>query len=79
MSEHNRPIVTGTTIAAAAAGISLCFVVTKYRSQILKKLKNIINYNDSLRNQEIQVISNVEDCRKIMRNLKTYVLDIFLI
>lgn len=72
MSEENRPHFTGTAIAAAA-GIGLCFVVAKYRTQILKQLKCIINYNDPLRNQRIQVISGVEECRLLMRNLKTYV------
>lgn len=72
MSEHNRPNFTGTAIAAAT-GIGLCLVVAKYRTQILKQLKFIINYNDPLRNQRIQVISGVEECRLLMRNLKTYV------
>ena len=71
MSEENRPVFTGATIAAAAAGIGVCLVVTKYRTQILKKLKRILNYNDPLRNQQIQVINNVEECRAVMRNLKT--------
>ncbi|XP_055323361.1 exonuclease 3'-5' domain-containing protein 2 isoform X2 [Sitodiplosis mosellana] len=72
MSEQNRPGFTTTTIAAAAAGIGLCFVVTKYRTQILKKLKIILNSSDPLRNQQIQVINNVEECRALMRNLKTH-------
>lgn len=71
MSENNRPVFTGTTIATAAAGIGICFVVTKYRQQILKKLKFVINYKDPLRNQQIEVINNVEECRTIMRNIKT--------
>lgn len=71
MSEQNRTVFTGATIAAAAAGIGVCLVVTKYRTHILKRLKRILNYNDPLRNQQIQVINNVEECRAVMRNLKT--------
>lgn len=72
MSQQNRSI-TGATIATAAAGIGLCFVVAKYRTQIFKKLKLIVNYNDPLRNQQIQVVTGVEECRALMRNLKSYV------
>lgn len=67
MSKENRPLFTGTTIAAAA-GIGLCLVVAKYRTQILKQLKF---FSDPLRNQQIQVVSGVEECRILMRNLKT--------
>lgn len=70
MSKENRPPFTRTTVAAAA-GIGLCLVVAKYRTQILKQLKCIINYNNPLRNQQIQVVSGVEECRILMRNLKT--------
>lgn len=71
MSEQERPVFTGGKIAAAAAGIGVCLVITKYRTPILKKLKRFLNYNDPLRNQQIQVINNVEECRAVMRNLKT--------
>lgn len=72
MSQQNRQL-TGTAIATAAAGIGLCFVVAKYRTQILRKLKLIIDYKNPLRNQQIHVISNVEECRTFMRHLKSYV------
>lgn len=72
MSREDRPHFTGTAIATVA-GIGLCMVVAKYRTQILKQLKNIINYKDPLRNQQIQVVTNIEECRLLMRNLKTYV------
>lgn len=72
MSQENRPLLTGTAVATVA-GIGLCMVVAKYRTHILKQLKNIINYNDPLRHQQIQVVSSIEECRLLMRNLKTYV------
>lgn len=71
MTEQNRTVLTGTTIAVTAAGIGLCCLITKYRAPIFKQLRQIINYNDPLRNQEIQVINNVDECRTLMNKLKT--------
>lgn len=70
MSQHNRQI-SGTAIVTAAAGFGLCFVVTKYRTQILRKLKCFINYDNPLRNQKIHVIDTVDGCRTLMRTLKS--------
>lgn len=71
MSERNRVLVTGTAIASA---VGICILVAKYRMQILKQIKWIVNYNNPLRNQQIQVVGGVEECRLLMRNLKTYVI-----
>lgn len=69
MNQQSRTISTGAAIASAA-GIGLCFVVAKYRAQIFKQLKLVIN-NDPLRNQQIHVVSGIEECRVLMRKLKT--------
>lgn len=74
MSQENRPFSTGTVIAATAASIGFCFVITKYRAPILNSLKFFMSYKDPLRNQQIQVVSSVEECRTLMRNLKTYII-----
>lgn len=72
MSQHNRQI-TGTAIVTAAAGVGLCLLVTKYRTQILSKLKCLTNYDNPLRNQKIHVIDTVDECRKLMRTIKSCV------
>lgn len=72
MSQENRSFPSGATVATVA-GIGICMIAVKYRTQILKQIKNIINYNYPLRNQQIHVLANIEECRSLMRNLKTYV------
>lgn len=72
MSQQSRSYLTGTAIATVA-GISICLAIAKYRTQVLRNLKWILNYKDPLRNQQVQLISGVEECRSVMRNLKTYV------
>lgn len=69
MSRENRYVVTQATIAAAA-GIGICWFVAKYRHQIFRQLKSFVNYGNPLRNQEIHIITNVEECRPHMLKLK---------
>lgn len=79
MSQREQSLLKGSTIVATAAGIGFCFVVSKYRIPIFKQIKMIANYKDPLRNQEIRIIDTLEECRTLMRNLKTYVLIIITV
>lgn len=72
MAEQNRPIFTGTKIVTTGIGIGICILVAKYRTPILKQLKSLINYSDPLRNQQIHVVSCIEECRSLMHKLKMY-------
>lgn len=72
MAEQNRPLFAGSKIVTAGIGIGICLLVAKYRTPILKQLKSLINYNDPLRNQQIHVVTGVEECRSLMHKLKTY-------
>ncbi|XP_031626495.1 exonuclease 3'-5' domain-containing protein 2 [Contarinia nasturtii] len=72
MSQENQFPFKGSTLAATAAGIGLCFVAVKYRSPIIKQIKVMANYTDPLRNQKVRVIDTVDECRTLMRNMKMH-------
>lgn len=72
MAEQNRPAFMGSKIVTAGIGIGVCVLVAKYRTPIWKQLKTLINYGDPLRNQQIHVVSGVEECRSLMHQLKAY-------
>lgn len=69
MSHDHKQLWNGKALATVA-GIGVCFFVTKYRSQIWRKIKILFNYKNPLRNQQVHIVSNINDCRKLMRNLK---------
>lgn len=72
MAEQNRSAFTGSKIVTAGIGIGICILLTKYRSPILRQLKSLFNYSDPLRNQQIHVVSGIDECRSLMHKLKTY-------
>lgn len=57
---------------AAAAGVGIFLLFKKYRTQIWRQINSIVNYNDPLRNQEIQVVTDEEECETFMHKLKRY-------
>lgn len=68
MSEKNRNI---TTAMMALAGVGVCYVLAKYRTDILRQIRLLRNFRDRLRHQQVHVVNNAEDCRKIMKNLRS--------
>lgn len=76
MAEQNRPFFTSTKMVTAGIGIGICILFAKYRTPILKQLKSLVSY-DPLRNQQIHVVNNVEECRLLMHKLKKYALNYF--
>lgn len=72
MTEQNRTFFTGTKIVTAGIGIGVCILVAKYRTPILKQIKSLISYSDPLRNQQIHVVSGVDECRALMHKFKMY-------
>lgn len=70
MNEGNRQLWAKTALVTAA-GIGVCLVATKYRSQIYQKLQSIANYKNPLRNQKVEIVSSVDECRALLRNIKS--------
>lgn len=69
MNDGNRQVWNGATLVTVA-GISVCLFVAKYRSQIFYRFRKILDYKNPLRNQKIQVVNSVDECRLLMRNIK---------
>lgn len=68
MSDRNKNI---TTAMVALAGVGVCYVLAKYRADILRQIRLLRNLGDRLRHQQVHVVSNAEDCQKIMKNLQS--------
>lgn len=69
MNDGNGTSLNKTTVATVA-GIGAFLLIARYRQQIGKKLRNLINYKDPMRYQKIHVISNVDECRRVMTTLR---------
>lgn len=69
MRDANQSSFNKTTIAAAA-GIGACIVLAKYHRPIVTKIRQLINYKDPLRYQHVQVISNTNDCYRVLETIK---------
>lgn len=70
MSYDKKQLWNGKALATVA-GIGVCFFVARYRSQIWQKFKILLDYKNPLRNQQVHIVSNIDECRKLMRNLKS--------
>lgn len=69
MNDANRTSFNKTTVATVA-GIGACILVARYRQQIGEKFRHLINYKDPLRYQKIHVVSNTDDCRRVIKTLR---------
>lgn len=68
MSDRNKNI---TTAMMAIAGVGVCYVLAKYRADILRQIRLLRNFHDRFRYQQIHVVNNAEDCRKVLGTLKS--------
>lgn len=69
MSGRNKNITTA--MVALAGGVGVCYVLAKYRANILRQIRLVRNFSDRLRHQQVHVVNNAEDCRRVMKNLKS--------
>lgn len=60
-----NPVTLATVVA-----IGFGFLVTKYRLQILSQLRKLLSLKDPLRNQQVHVVDNVDECRVVMRDIR---------
>lgn len=68
MSDKNKNIATAMV---ALAGVGVCYMLAKYRTDILRQIRLLRNFRDRLRHQQVHVVNNAEDCRKILKNLRS--------
>lgn len=68
MNDRNKTIVSTTLLAGI--GIGVCILFTKYRHQIIKKLRTTLDYRNPLRNQNIKIVNTEEECRQIVEEIK---------
>lgn len=52
-------------------GIGVLFIGAKYRARIWRKMKILLNNDHPLRNQQVHVVNNVDECQILMRSLKS--------
>ncbi|PSN47595.1 Exonuclease 3'-5' domain-containing protein 2 [Blattella germanica] len=64
MSHKNKHIVTG--IICATVGFGIAYVLRRYRSNVLQKLRKF-----QVKNPQIVVVSTVEDCQLIVKNIES--------
>lgn len=67
LSDKNKNV---TTAMVALAGVGVCYVLAKYRADILRQIQLLRNFRDRLRYQQIHVVNNADDCRRVMKNLR---------
>lgn len=70
MRDESQHVWNGTALATVA-GIGVCLVVAKYRQQILHQFQAILRYKNPLRHQKIEIVSTIDECRTLMRNMKS--------
>lgn len=72
MSNKSRSLVS-TTLFASLAGIGVCYFVAKYHARILKRIRLVLDYRNPLRHQTINVVTNTEECGRVVKQLKRFV------
>lgn len=68
MSERNKNI---TAAMIALAGVGVCYMLAKYRADILQQIRLLRYFRDRLRHQQVHIVTNAEDCRKVVNILKS--------
>lgn len=68
MNQRNKNIVS--TAVFATLGVGLLYIVTKYRKNIIKKIRLACDFRNPLRHQSIEVVNTVEECKLVINKLK---------
>lgn len=68
MQQKHKLIVS--TALFATLGISVLYVLRKYNKNIIHRLQRVLDYRNPLRNQQIEVLNNFDDCKKIVERLQ---------
>lgn len=71
MQQKHKIIVS--TALFATLGISVLYVIRKYNGNIIHRLRRVLDYRNPLRNQQIEVLSNYDDCKTIVEKLQKLV------
>lgn len=72
MQQKHKLIVS--TALFATFGISVLYVFRRYNKNILQRLRRAFDYRNPLRNQQIEVVSTFDDCKKIVERLQKLVI-----
>lgn len=67
MSDRNKNI---TTAVVALAGVGVFYMLAKYRADIWRHIRALSNSRNRLRNQQVKIVNNAEECRNVMKNIK---------
>lgn len=62
--------IWSSTVVASLAGLGVCYLVAKYHTRILKRIRLVLDYRNPLRHQTIEIINNVEDCNRVVNKFK---------
>lgn len=68
MNQKNKNIVS--TAVFATLGVGLLYIVTKYRKNIIQKIRWACDFRNPLRRQNIEVVNTVEECKLVINKLK---------
>ncbi|XP_053680516.1 exonuclease 3'-5' domain-containing protein 2 [Anopheles nili] len=69
LTQREKTVVS--TAVIAAVGVGVLYVLTRYRSSIMSRLK-AMNQRDPLRGQQVHIINTTHDCRTIVEKLQKH-------
>ncbi|XP_035897697.1 exonuclease 3'-5' domain-containing protein 2 isoform X2 [Anopheles stephensi] len=69
LTQREKTVVS--TAVIAAVGVGVLFVLSRYRRGIMSRLR-ALNQRDPLRDQQIHIINNTDDCRLIVEKLQRH-------
>lgn len=70
MSTKSKGISTSTALASLAGIGVCCYLVAKYRTRILKRIRIALDYRNPLRYQTVEIINNGDECNRVINQLK---------
>ncbi len=68
MQQKHKLMVS--TALVATLGISVLYVIRKYNGNLIHRLRRVLDYWNPLRNQQIEVLTNFDDCKKTVDRLR---------
>lgn len=71
MSDNNNQFWYKKVALPTIAGVGVLFIAAKYRARLWRKVKILLNNNHPLRNQQVHVVNNVDQCQILMWSLKS--------
>lgn len=68
MNERGKNVLTAALYTGV--GIGLVYIIGKNRKILYEHLKRAWNFRDPLRNKDVRIVNNIEECRDVVKQIK---------